>query len=498
MKTCNKIVHQADSGKEYKGMVVAYMRYSSEKQDDKSIGYQRNAIRTYCSNENLFLCAEYWDEALTATNDSRPSFQQLIADARASPSWNKILVFDYNRFVRETHDAEVYIGLLRKLNIDVYSITEKHDTSNEGLLMRDFKHALNAFTSRNIGKFTREGMLINANNGEHCGGKPPLGYDLVDKKLVINEYEAKIVKTIFDMYENNFSYNKMAERLNKQGYRTRDGKLFTRNSFASVLHQEKYTGTFVWNKTSGKQKTFKKNFEAEHIRVENKVPAIITRQQFDKVQQMFANRINGSASSKNRNFYLLSGGGFLKCAECGALMVGAVVNSNRARYKYYRCPNHKKGSLSCSNTGIRADLLDDFVAQILVADIKRREDLVYLYNTSDEKDKVRILESKIKSLEKAIKKLIAEISSRENDDSLAEMRAVLNDIATKKMAFKVELEQILSTLEIITEADRKMLCDQIFDMIRTSDSLEVKKYLKETIFEIKVSSTDVEIALDIA
>ena len=101
------------------------------------------------------------------------------------------------------------------------------------MCMRDIKKAFNSFTSRNIGKFTHAGMLTNASNGEHCGGVPPLGYNVVDKKLVINESEAEIVRRIFDMYENNFSYKQMAEDLNSKGYRTKFGQLFTYNSFSS-------------------------------------------------------------------------------------------------------------------------------------------------------------------------------------------------------------------------------------------------------------------------
>ena len=502
MKSYNRLMHQADNSKNYKGIVAAYMRYSSDNQDEKSIEYQRDAITEYCKNNDYFLFAEYWDEAYTGTNDRRPSFQKLIEDAQNSPPWDTILVFDYSRWFRDTNHSTLYECQLFELGIDVFSITEQFDTSSEGLLMRDIKKAFNAFTSRNIGKFSRAGMLNNANKAEHCGGKPPLGYDIVNKKLVINESEANIVKRIFDMYENNFSYNKMAEDLNSKGYRTKFGQPFTFNSFDSILHQEKYTGTYVWNKsheknTRGSKKSQRCEVYDKEVKTPNAVPVIISQEQFDRVQQMFKNRRSGTATSKNRNHYLLSGCGFLKCAECGALMIGSIVSSHGNRYKYYYCPNHKKKLPTCSNVGIQATFLDEFVIRVIVKDIYKRDDLISLYNTSEEKDKVHILKNQIAGLEKTSKNLVKELVKKENKESLVELRAELNDVNIRKKALKEELEYIKASLVTLTESDRKNLCKKIKKLMITGDSLEVRKYLKETISEILVSDTDVKITLNI-
>lgn len=503
MKPYNKITHNAEDGKNYKATVVAYMRYSSENQDEKSIEYQREAITTYCEKNGYFLFAEYWDEACTGTTDRRPSFQQMMMDAQNNPTWTTILVFDYSRWFRNTSNSTLYECLLFELGIDVYSITEQFDNSSEGMLMRDIKKAFNAFTSRNIGKFSHAGMLNSANKGNHCGGTPPLGYDIVDKKLVINEYEAGIVQRIFEMYENNFSYNQIAEDLNNKGYRTKEGRLFTPNSFSSILNQIKYTGTYIWNKTkeknlSGSRNSHKQKTEDLQVKKPNTIPVIIPKEQYDRVQQMISDRKNGTASSKSRRFYLLSGGGFLKCAECGALMIGSIVNSHGSAYKYYYCPNHRKKQPTCSNIGIKAELLDEFVIRAIATDIKHRDDLIDLYNTNDEEDRIRILNNQINGLEKASKNLIKEIYSGENDESLVELRAELKNVNARKTAFKAELEQLIKISKAFTEEDRIKLCKMILKLMRTSESLEVRKYLKETIAEIKVSNTDVEITLSIA
>ena len=65
--------------------VVAYMRYSSDNQTENSIEYQRDAINAYCDANGLTIVEEYIDEAYSATNDRRPSFQRMMSDALRHP-----------------------------------------------------------------------------------------------------------------------------------------------------------------------------------------------------------------------------------------------------------------------------------------------------------------------------------------------------------------------------------------------------------------------------
>ena len=507
MSLYNKNVFEKIEGATYTATVVAYMRYSSENQDIHSIESQRIAIKKYCDEQHYYLCAEYWDEALTGTNDRRPSFQKLIADSEDNAPWELILVFDYSRFFRNTNDATMYSMRLWNVGIDIFSVTERYDMSSEGLLMRDIKHGYNSFTSRNIGKFTYQGLLTNAINAEHCGGVPPLGYDIVEKKLVINEYEAAIVKQIFDMYENNFSYSQIAKELNSKGYRTKQGNLFTKNSFDSILHQEKYKGTFTWNKTrpksyDGKRNSHKLKKEAEQVCKPDMVPPIISAEQYDRVQLLFTNRKNGTASSKNRHFYLLSGGGFLRCTECGALMIGSIVRSHGSSYKYYYCPNHKKraedGKLRCSNVGINAEPLDNFIIWTLVKDIYKRSDLISIYNTAEDTNIVRYLTYQLQGIEKSSRNLVKKIAKTDNSDVSDALLLELTDLSKRKAAIKEEIDRLQANMVIYTEADRKKLCKKIKKLMETGDSLAVKKYLKEIIDEIKVGNNNIDITLNIA
>lgn len=503
-----KKVFDPECGHNYNAYVAAYMRYSSNNQDEASIAYQRSAILAYAFNKGYFVSVEYIDEARTGTNDRREGFQQMIADANKKPIWTKILVYDFSRFARNNKDANNYTADLEDLNIELISVTQAIDNSSgEGILMRGIINLLNEYYSRNLAKHTHAGLKQKAQKGKHCGGKPPLGYDVVNGELVINEYEANIVRLIFDMYENSFSYSKMANELNSKGYTNKLQKPFTANSFFSILHQEKYTGTYTWNKATkknnkGKRNSHKEKPTGEQVIIKNAIPKIIDNEQFDRVQELFAARNNGTAPSKSRHFYLLSGGGFLKCAYCGSNLIGTISSSHGKKYKYYYCPNHRKKHISddsekCPCVGISAEHIEPFVIRSVVSDIFNRDDLINIYNDSDEKNQIKTLTSQLKGLEKTTKSLLKTSTVMMNTPAYKDTCEQLRETAQQKKNIQVEIEKLVAAQKTIGEKDRRKLCNDIIKMLETTNALEAKKYLKSVISSILVSNDNIEVTLNI-
>lgn len=477
---------------------VAYMRYSSNNQDEESIKYQRSAIMTYAFTRGYHIATEYIDEARTGTNDRRAEFQRLLGDARNKPTWSKILVYDLSRFSRNNNDATKYLAELEDLDIEVVSVTQTFDDSNEGLLSRGITNLLNEYYSRNLSKHTHSGLQQKAKDAKHCGGKAPLGYNVgTEEKLVINEEEAELVKLIFDLYEANYSYNKMARELNNRGYKTKTGQAFTKNSFSSILTQRKYIGTYTWNKArkktnKGTRNSHKYKPDSEQIIIYDAIPAIIGKEQFDRVQAMIASRKNGTSASKSRRYYLLSGIGKLKCAECGAYLVGTARRSHGIEYIYYSCPNHKRHT--CSVKEIRADYLNEFVVRAVVKDIYNREDLADIFNSIDDKDKIVRLRDKLRGLDKATKNILTAMRRDLNN----ELQDELKQISEEKANIKLELDRLTKKQLLMTDENRKKICYKIAKMMLSSESLEVKQYLAHAIDSIVVSNDNVELTLNIA
>lgn len=499
-----KKVFDPEYGNEYKASVAAYMRYSSTNQDEESIKYQRAAILTYAHHKGYYVTCEYIDEAKSGRNDRREAFQEMITDSKDSPPWTKILIYDMSRFARNSTDASKYTSDLEDLGIELISVTQEFDDSNEGLLMRGVVNLLNEYYSRNLAKHTHAGLKQKAKDGKHCGGTPPLGYDVVDGKLVINEHEAEIVRLIYDMYENHFSYNQMANELNSKGYTNKLKKPFTANSFYSILHQEKYIGTYTWNKTIKKNNKGRRNShaqkpEAEQVILKNTIPAIISNEQFERVQLLFESRKNGTSPTKNRHFYLLGGGGFLKCAYCGCNLIGTISSSHGKKYKYYYCPNHKnkKGDGKCPCIGISAELIEPFVIRSIVSDIYTRDDLICIYNNTDEQDKIKRLTAQLRGLEKSTTNLLKTTTVMFNTPAYSDACAQLNEVSKQKKDISAEIERLVSAQKTIDESDRRKLCKDIIKMLETMNILETKKYLKSVISSILVSNEDINVTLNI-
>lgn len=352
-----------------------YARYSSDNQRSESIDAQLRAMQNYCQQNHILIVETYIDEAKSATTDHRPSFQKMIADSKYH-QFNIILVHKLDRFARNRYDSAVYKRELKKNGVSVYSVLENLDDSPESIMMESVLEGMSEYYSQNLAREVMKGMRETALQCKHTGGKPPLGYDLnTDGKLIINQGEAEVVQQIFKMYLGNYSYSKMAEVLNKKGYRTKTGSLFRKNSFYSILRQEKYTGVYIWNRASAKQNGMRNNHKSkalkDQVMIQGGCPNIISRSYFEEVQKKMQERAHGKAESKARRYYMLGGKGFLQCGICGKSMTGTVRKSHGKTYITYQCPSHK--AKQCETKEVRADRLNLIVAQQL-AELFFRED----------------------------------------------------------------------------------------------------------------------------
>lgn len=477
--------------------VAAYYRFSSNNQTENSIEYQRLAAIAYCRRNGFELVHEYIDEAQTGTNDRRLEFRQMILDAEKLPEWEIVVVYDYSRFARNLNDALKYTSFLDDMGIELHSVTQPFDNTNEGYMMRNMIHVLNDYYSRNNSKHTHEGMKSKAKKGLHCGGVPPLGYDVgPDQRLVINPEEATIVQLIFDCIDADYSYAKTAELLNARGYRTKVGKPFTKNSFDNILRQEKYIGVYSWNTVQQRKRNFTRNSHAkkpleEQIRIDDSIPAIIDAEKFYRIQQKRSDRVKGSASSKARNHYMLSGMQILRCAECGSYLIGNARSSHGREYTTYACPKHK--TKECSMTEINTDTLDRAVAFYIASDLRYRKDLKTISELLCEDPICDLLRNKKAGIEKSITNVLQSVSQC----YCKEMAEKIRMLSEEKADVDAQIKACQNYVRELTDENIHSICNRFIQYLIHSEDVEVKKYLKATVKEILVGQDDVEISLNI-
>ena len=345
--------------------VACYARYSTSMQREESISAQLREMKKFCADNGWKIVGKYVDEAYSATTDKRPQFQQMIADSNKR-EFDIVLVHKLDRFARNRYDSSLYKQKLRKNGVKLCSVLERLDSSPESILLEGLLESINEFYSANLARESMKGMKENAYKCLFNGGCPGLGYDIDESQhYVINENEAKAVMLIFSMYLCDYTYQQIADALNADGFLTKIGKPFTRNSFIEILRNEKYTGVYVFNRSEAKGYDNKRNSHRnkppeEIIRIEGGMPAIISRETWEAAQEK---RIAHMHHSKHCNcVYLLSK--VVVCGVCGKMMHGSIrLRPPLPSYHTYTCGTKKA---DCDNPkAIEKNSLEQYVIALV-------------------------------------------------------------------------------------------------------------------------------------
>ena len=279
---------------------AAYARYSTDRQQHNSIEYQLDAIRAYCREHEITITATYTDEAETGTNMNRPGFQAMMTAAERG-EFEAVVIYDITRGSRDVGDWFTMRKRLMMLGVQVISTTQTLGDSTSG---NDFLVEL-----LNVGLGHREvletrqksiaGVAVKAKDGKFLGGTPPLGYDIVNGAYVVNPIEAQTVRTIFEMYGVGKSYNEILDAVS--GAVGKRGRPLGKNSLHSILTNERYIGTYSWNKR--RVKLFRQwaggapNPKA--VRIEGMIPAIIDESTWERVQERMSDNKRNARNKAN-------------------------------------------------------------------------------------------------------------------------------------------------------------------------------------------------------
>lgn len=191
------------------------------------------------------------------------------------------------------------------------------------------------------------------------------------------------MKLIYEMTIEGYSKSKIIDELNARGCKTKVGSMFKVNSIHSVLTNEKYTGVYVYNKTAKKDAFGKRNGHAykdpsEVIRIEGGMPAIVTKEEFEKVQEILKMKKKNPGTNKAKENYLLTG--LIRCGCCEKPYQGNRRNGkSKPLYVSYRCSFRRKTSSKvCDNKEIRKEYIEEYVLSELERKIFNDKAIRYL------------------------------------------------------------------------------------------------------------------------
>ena len=176
---------------------VIYARYSSDKQTEQSIEGQLRECNEFAKKNNITVIGNYIDRALTGTTDKRPEFLKMIEDGKKKV-FNYVIVYQLDRFARNRFDSATYKAKLSRNNIRVLSARENITDDASGVLVEGVLESMAEYFSKELSQKVTRGMKESLLKGNWTGGRLTYGYDIKDKKYVINEEESRIVKEIFE------------------------------------------------------------------------------------------------------------------------------------------------------------------------------------------------------------------------------------------------------------------------------------------------------------
>lgn len=324
---------------------VGYIRESTEEQGKGfSPQAQEKNIREYAKKHHIKIIDIYKDLISGRDASKRTDFQRMIDDAMQK-KFDAIIVYHTSRFARNVQEARQYKKLLReKLNIDVISSTQPFGDFNDpsAFLNEGVNELFDEYQSRNIGFWVKSGLMTKRSQGKPIGASPPLGYykkrigfdpdrnrPIYSKEWHIDKKQAPLVKRIFKMYASgNYSMQRIAEILTKEGHRTKMGNPFTYSSVKCILPNKSYIG-LVWSPR--KQLPDLKSIMHKPI---------ISKELFNACQDITKERKGkfGRPVAKHR-FYLLQG--LVYCYSCIKHLKGNEASKIKRMHPSMYCEYHR-------------------------------------------------------------------------------------------------------------------------------------------------------------
>lgn len=332
--------------KESKIRVAAYCRVSTNSEDQQnSLMAQMRYYENFLSDsETEILVSVYADEGITGTRmDKREEFQRMLKDCRRGKI-DRIIVKSISRFARNTKDCLSVLRELKELGISVMFEKENIDTANiTDEIMVTVMGGLAQEESASISNNVRWGIRSKMKNGTVKFHSAPLGYDLYEGSLVINKREAEIVKSIYKMFLSGMGYASICRELNESKVikNDKETKWFP-TSIQYILTNEKYIGDSLWQKnynTSMPYRKVRNKGELEKYYINNTHEAIITREEFEKVQELIEQRKHPNKNLINN--YPLSKK--IYCGKCGSLFKRRFINEK----SYWVCREHYYNAENC-------------------------------------------------------------------------------------------------------------------------------------------------------
>ena len=462
-----------------------YIRVSTldQAREGFSLPEQKEKLIEFCKSKGYEIHKIYADEGISAKDDKRPAYQQMINDIK-NGTVNVIVALKLDRLTRSVFDVEKLMKLLDKYGCDLDCKDDDSNTltSNGRMYIR----LTTAFSQNEIERCserTKFGM-VGAIKAGHIPNRTPIGFKRIDKKLVPDELTKDIVIRMYDLYLEGKSYQGIANIYNKEEILGRNNWLDS--TIQKIMTNELYKGDFVHGKRTKHPQYY-----------EDVVEPIVSKEKWNACQ--YQTKRNARHYERTATYLFTNK---LKCSECGRFLGGcATTKPNGKKYYYYRCKkcrtNYKEEEIK---NGLLIELYeliqkDNLINKYYTPFIKSKLD----NNTEEFTKKIKELENQkdriksaymqgivkmdefgneLKSIEFNIDELnkkIKEQKQYENFNFTTNDLLILED--TKKIDELIYPDKIMENILSLTNSPREEMKRIIATYI---DNIEVKKVGEQT------------------
>ena len=324
---------------------AAYIRVSTDSQTELSPDSQIKVVREYGKNHGFLIPQEYIfrDDGISGRHaDKRPAFNEMIATAKQKPSpFSAVLLWKFSRFARNQEESIFYKSMLRKNGVEVISISEPMLDGPFGTLIERIIEWSDEYYSIRLSGEVRRGMTEKVERGGAVS-IPAFGYNIVDKKYIINPQTAPFVRKIYADFIGGKPIIQIARELNALRIRTTRGNRWENRTVEYILRNPVYIGKIRWNP---KRRTRRDYDDPDVMIVDGQHEPIIKEDVFNAAQELIAankkkyNRYNRAA---NGDTYMLHG--LVKCSNCGGSLGLSVGRTS------LQCVNYTHGRCNVSHS----------------------------------------------------------------------------------------------------------------------------------------------------
>ncbi len=470
--------------------VAAYCRVSTENEDQReSLEAQKAHYESWIKlHSDWEFAGVFYDFGITGTKaDVRDGLQALMYECRRGHI-DYVLTKSVSRFSRNTSDCLSLVRELLSYNIPIYFEKENLDTgSMDSELILSVLSGMAQDESVSISKNVKWTIQKRIENGTYKFGYPPYGYKRDEQGLmVIDPQEAEIIRFIFKSALNGSGTYKIAQLLQERGAPTRKGSRWSSSTVKGILTNEKYYGAAMFQKTftDNQFKRHANNGQVDSYFVLDHHEPIISKEDFDKVQQLFQMRIEErgiiKGTGKYHNQYPFSGR--IICGECGDKFKRQVYSTDIN----WCCQTHLTDKSRCSMLFIRdSSIKAAFVTMLNKLIFGCKVILLPLYDSmriSGSDENLKRLHSLKSSLEQ----------NAERKNTLRKLRAqgFIDSVIYNQEISKIEKqsEEYRAEILALSQTDTSIALQETEKLLRFAEKSEMQTEFSDSLFSEFVDS----------